>query len=113
MFAPFATERGWHYNARLNVYQKVKGRVFVYVSKLLFGYMVQLYLRGRKNMMICHLEARTSDPANLEKLFEMGEEWLEKYQDGDLNKIQQDMYSIANPDGVWGKDVHLKKYWIS
>ncbi|MFF2531239.1 hypothetical protein ACFVS2_20265 [Brevibacillus sp. NPDC058079] len=113
MFAPCSIEKGWHYNARFNVYQKVNGRVFVYVSKMMFGsYMVQLYLRGSQNMGVCQLEARTSNPAKLEKMFEMGEKWLKDYQEGNLNIIHQDTFSISNPDGVWGRDVHLKKYWI-
>lgn len=112
LFAEAYIEKGWHYNARFNVYQKVSGRVFVYVSKMIGSYMVQLYLRGHANMSLCQLEARTSRSERLETMFEMGEEWLQAYRDGDLQTIHQDFYSISNPDGVWGRDVHLKKYWI-
>lgn len=113
MFAPFAIENGWHYNARLNVYQKVRGNVFVYVSRMLFGsYMVQLYIRGARNMGTCQLEARTNSSKHLELMFEMGEEWLQKYQSGDLEEIHQDHYSICNPTGVWVKDYHMKNYII-
>lgn len=113
MFAQSYTEKGWHYNAKFNVYQKVSGRIFVYVSKMMFGsYMVQLYLRGRDNMSLCQLEARTSRYERLETMFEMGEEWLQEYHSGDLQTIHQNRYSISNPGGVWGREAHLKKYWI-
>lgn len=113
MFAPFAQEKGWHYNARFNVYQKVRGNVFVYVTQMLFGsYMVQLYIRGARNMGTCQLEARTSNSSNLNRMFEMGEEWLGLYQSGDLSQIHQDHFSILNPEGVWRKESHLKKFWI-
>ena len=114
MFAPFAPEKGWHYNATYNLYQKVKGRVFVYVSRQMFGsFTVQLYLRGSINMGHCQLEAETSNNKNLELMFEMGEQWLLNYNHGDLSKIHEDLFSIINPDGVWKKDRHLKKFRIN
>lgn len=113
MFAQFSIEKGWHYNAALNVYQKVNGRVFVYVSKLLFGsYMVQLYLRGYHEMSMCQLEAKTRNSDDLELIFALGENWLLQYHAGDLQMIHQDKYSILNPMGVWKHEAHLQNYWI-
>jgi hypothetical protein len=115
MFAHFALAKGWHYNKNYNIYQKVNGGVFVYVSRLSFGqgYMVQLYLKGHENMQSCQLEAKTSIHPLLDYLFELGEEWLIKYSSGDLALIHRDKYSISNPHGVWGSEKHLEKYWIT
>lgn len=100
----------WHYNKQLDVYQKVNDRVFVYVSRLIGGYMCQLYLRGAMNMGICQLEVRTQ--SNLNKMFKIGERWLTKYHSGDMKLIRTDMYSISNPLGVWGISYNEKLYWI-
>lgn len=106
---------GWHYNEQINVYQRVSGKVFVYVSELMFGYKAQLYERGYRNMMLCLTEIRTKDQGReaLENMFAIGEVWLYHYSDGDLQRISKDFYAIDNPEGVWGEESEEKKlYWI-
>jgi hypothetical protein len=108
-----ATKAGWHYNVSFNTYQKVRGRVFVYVSRLLFGgYMAQLYSRGYREMGSCLLEIRTNSYEKLPQMFTFGEEWLEKYKSGDQQLIEQDTFSVSNPNGAWDITAVEKKYWI-
>jgi hypothetical protein len=114
MFHPIAEQNGWHYAKPFNAYQKVNDRVFVYVTGMMFdAFMVQLYIRGKENMSICQLEARTPKIELLDFMFQLGEEWLKKYSQGDLVLIHKDKYSISNPEGVWGKKADLKEYWIN
>ncbi|WP_280755761.1 hypothetical protein [Paenibacillus sp. LBL] len=104
--------QGWHYNQKFNLYQKVAGRVFVYVSPLLFNqYKVQLYMRGFGEMGVCKLELRANNRDRLEDLYHVGDLWLDKYKSGDLDLIDQDFYSVSNPEGVWEK-TEEKLYWI-
>lgn len=100
---------GWFYSDRYKQFQKVNNKVYVYVSRLMFGWQTQLYFR--RDVSYCTLEVRTSDVSDegLNKMFAMGEEWLDKYGDNTEN-IEEDKYHISNPNGVWrnGK----KEYWI-
>ncbi len=98
---------GWHYNLNLNVFQKTENKCYVYVTRLISGYCVQLYLRGAvKNSNYCLVELRTDNHSkeNLEKMFKYGERWLSFYSDGNEEKILKDQFSTYNPKGVWGSD---------
>jgi hypothetical protein len=103
---------GWFYSEKFNYWQKVEGKVVVYISELIYGYQVQLYYKGKIDF--CELEARTNmkTEKGYKKLFMIGEMWLLNYSDGDSKKIQNDQYHISNPNGVWVKNREEKKYWI-
>jgi len=103
---------GWFYSEKFNYWQKTKGKVVVYVSRLIFGYQAQLYYRGQ--LGFCELEVRTNSKgeAGYLKMFVLAEIWLEKYQDGDSEKISKDIYHISNPNGVWLENHNDKKYLI-
>lgn len=93
---------GWHFTKNYGQYQKCGGRVVVYVEQQLFGsYRANLYLRPLK--MCCELEARVGSYGDPTLLFVLAQHWFEKYQDGDVEKMQQDLYHIENPIGVWGR----------
>jgi len=108
-----ALRYGWHYNERYNLYQKVNGRVFAYVTPLMWGYaQVQLYKRGYSEMGLCLLELRSENTERHEDLFQLGEVWIQKYLSGDERLIANDLYSISNPQGVWRTKTEEKLYWI-
>lgn len=104
--------QGWFYSEKFDYWQKTRDKVVVYVSRLLYGYQVQLYYRGQ--ISFCELEARTSDvdETGYLKMFVLGEIWLDKYSDGDSEKINNDDFHIANPKGVWIENREEKNYWI-
>jgi hypothetical protein len=110
------TPKDWHYNEKLDVYQKVNGRVYVYVSRLLFGYMIQLYFRGSVSENgFCLCEARTENLSKekLDLMFNMGEQWLDSYCNGKEEEINKCEYAVANPNGVWGSEkIDKKLYWL-
>lgn len=103
---------GWFYSERWGIFQRRKNRVFCYVSPIFGGWKLQLYLTGTTGT--CELDVQTSvmslEAAQL--LFDMGNEWLEKYSDGDMKNIHQNRYSISNPDGAWIKGYHNKEWLI-
>ncbi|HMG14964.1 MAG TPA: hypothetical protein VK590_05935 [Saprospiraceae bacterium] len=102
----------WFYSDTFDYWQKTRGKVVVYVSRLMYGYQVQLYYRGK--LSYCELEARTSDQdeTGYLKMFVLGEIWLDKYSDGNSEKIRNDSFHIANPKGFWISNHEEKKYWI-
>ncbi|MFJ7982386.1 hypothetical protein ACIQ1D_19170 [Lysinibacillus xylanilyticus] len=104
------TQDGWFYSPRFHHAQKVNQNVYCYVSNMLYGYVVQLYMRGDTGF--CKLEARSStrDLASLIKMFELGEKWLEKYSSGNTKEIDKDFFSISNSKGAWR--VGSIDYWI-
>jgi hypothetical protein len=90
---------GWFYNS-FHVYQRVNNGVYVYVSRMLGFYTLQLYERGTASM--CTLEARSKDNTN--DLFLLGEEWLLKYGDWDETLLREDQHYIGQPawrDNCW------------
>jgi hypothetical protein len=103
---------GWFYSDKFGYWQKTRGKVVVYVSELIYGFQVQLYYRGQ--ISFCELEARTSDQdeTGYLKMFVLGEIWLDKYNDGNSEKINNDSFHIANPKGVWIENREEKNYWI-
>lgn len=103
---------GWHKNEKLNVYQKAFGSVYAYVTPLTFGaFMAQLYLRGPVSQnSFCLLEVRSNNSS--QKMFDIAEQWLQDYSDGDIERINQDHYAVDNPNGVWRLNVQAKEYWI-
>lgn len=107
-----AIVNGWVCN-NFRAYQKVNGAVYVYVERMAFGmYRTQLYMRGTAS--VCTLEARTtSNTADPTIIFNLAENWLIQYGDGDMKKITSDFYYIDNPDGAWGTNSHLKLYYIN
>jgi hypothetical protein len=112
MFNSIEAPSDWFYSEKFNYWQKTEGRVVAYVSEIIYGYQVQLYHRGQ--ISFCELEARTNNKTQegYKKLFFLAEMWLLIYSDGDFEKINNDNYHIANPNGVWGKNRVEKNYWI-
>jgi len=106
----YSESQGWFYSPKFNHGQKVNKGVYCYVSFMLYGFVVQLYLR--KDTGFCLLEARTSDKneKGLEKMFALGEQWLNKYESGNVEEIGNDFYSISNREGAWR--VGSKEHWI-
>lgn len=106
-----STQEGWFYSPEFNHAQKVNDGVYCYVSHLIFGYNVQLYIRG--NVFMCELEARVDGQTvkGLHTLFQLAEDWLHQYKNGCLDEIRKDIYSVHNPDGVWFDG--NKDYWIT
>lgn len=103
-------QEGWFYSYKFNHAQKVNDGVYCYVTPLLCGFNVQLYLRG--DTSFCKLEARTGSETveGLIKMFELGDQWLDKYSTGDMKEIEQDFFSISNPVGAWREG--SKDNWI-
>jgi hypothetical protein len=97
----------WFWSERFKVYQKVNKEVYVYVSRLLFGWQAQCYLRG--NVTMCTLEARTSDTSDVgfKKMIATGEEWLEKYGEN-VEEMRDDFFHIDGEAWNNGK----KEFWI-
>lgn len=94
-------KEGWFFTSTFKVYQKVNKEVYCYVSRQLGFYTLQLYERGTTSL--CTLEARSK--TNIDALFKMGEEWLNEYQDFDVDKIKESPYYIGNP--------HIREqFWI-
>lgn len=106
-----STQDGWFYSPKFNHAQKVNEGVYCYVSNMLYGFVVQLYMRGDTGY--CQLEARSTsrDIVGALKMFELGEEWLQKYSSGDLKEIEKDFFSISNREGAWREG--SKEYWIN
>lgn len=102
----------WFWSKKFNHWQKRNDKVYCYVTPLLFGYQAQLYITGTASL--CSLEVRTSDQTKegVSKMIAIAEEWLDKYSDGNLEKIHKDKFSIENPEGVWRKDTEKKAWWI-
>lgn len=92
---------GWFYTPTFRVYQKVNQDVYCYVSKYIGFYVLQLYERGTTGY--CTLEARSK--TDIESLFRLGEEWLNKYQQFDLEEVIKEPYHI-------GQINHREKCWI-
>lgn len=86
-------KEGWFFSPNLNVYQKVNDRVYCYISKAFGFYILQLYKRGTAT--ICTLEARCE---NIEKLFNLGEEWLKKYKKYPEEELAKDRFHIDQPN---------------
>jgi hypothetical protein len=101
-------DEGWFWSDNFRHWQKRQGRVYCYVTPMLFHYQVQLYLTGTAFM--CDCEARSND---LKELFDLGESWLEAYEDGDKSRMDQDTYSINNPEGVWHTRTDEKRWYLS
>ncbi|WP_426455466.1 hypothetical protein ACP26L_36240 (plasmid) [Paenibacillus sp. S-38] len=96
----------------LNYYQKVKGKVVVYVERMPYIYRTTLYLKGEVG--VCSLEARIERQYGPQVLFELADSWLEKYHSGDSNLIKMDNYSIDNLQGVWGPcQASSKLYYLN
>lgn len=93
-------KEGWMFN-NFGVYQKVNKDVYVYVSRMMGFYTVQMYERA--TIGLCTLEARSE--TNIEGLFQLGEEWLNKYEKWDADEIMKDPYYIGQMD-------LLQKCWI-
>lgn len=88
----------WFFSDKWNYYQRVQGKVVVYVGRMLFGqYNIQLYLKGGLSDY-CALERRSENP---HELFEVGEEWLNEFEDGDVEKLRTHYYAPFNPEGWW------------
>jgi hypothetical protein len=85
--------KGWFFTPTFHVYQKVNKRVYCYVSKAFGFYILQLYERGTADF--CVLEARSK---NIESLFELGEKWLQQYQDFNEEEIRKDRCFIDQPN---------------
>lgn len=84
---------GWFFTPTFNVYQKVNKEVYCYVSRQLGFYTVQLYQRG--TIGLCTLEARSE--TNIDALFQLGEKWLEDFNEFNIEEIQSCPYYIGNP----------------
>lgn len=93
---------GWFYTPTFGVYQRVNQDVYVYVNRYIGFYILQLYKRGETGL--CTLEVRCEN--NIESLFDLGENWLERYQEWDEAMIQEDPHYIGHKD--WRKNC-----WIS
>lgn len=95
MFYYGSTEvEGWFYTPTFSVYQRVNKDVYVYVSKAIGFYMVQLYERGTASF--CTLEARSEN--NVEALFKLGEEWLIRHKNWDSQAISMDKHYIGQKE---------------
>ena len=82
-------EDGWTYSGEFNHFQKVNNKVYVYVTKQLFGrWVAQMYLRG--DIGLCTLEARVNNGEPM-KLFEIADTWLNKYGDN-IENVEEDIY---------------------
>lgn len=91
---------GWFKNKNFGIYQKVNGQVYAYVNyNLNREFQVSLYQKG--TTLVCELEFRTPNPL---EAFQKGEEWLQKYSDGNLEQIRQDYFSPHNPNSFWAKE---------
>lgn len=104
------TPGGWFYSEKYRHYQKVNKGVYVYITRTLAGWQAQLYFRGE--MGYCELEVRTPDrkAEGFLKMLVIAEDWLEKYADGDREKVRKDRFHVFNPNGVWAD--HEKKEYI-
>lgn len=96
-------EDGWFWSDNFNHYQKVKNKIYVYVTPQLFGrWIVQAYLRGTTGM--CSLEARVEENQEIGKLFVLGNKWLELYGE-DTKDMEEDPYNPFNRNGWLGENV--------
>lgn len=96
-------QNGWTFSLEFHHFQKTKNNIYVYITPQMFGrWVVQGY--PRRTTGICSLEARVHDPMEVEKLFELGEKWLQTYQDS-LEDIPHDPYHPFNRDGWRGEDI--------
>lgn len=98
-------ENGWIFSLEFRHFQKRNGQVYVYVTPQMFGrWIVQAYTTGTKAG--CSLEARIQDPSKVEKLFTLGEKWLEKYENGLKNEeLRKDPYAPNYEHGWKGKNI--------
>lgn len=95
MFIFGLTEKeGWFFTPTFRVYQKVNKDVYVYVSQMIGFYTVQLYERSTTGL--CTLEARSE--THIEGLFQLGEEWLKKYEKWNIDSIRNDHHYIGQMD---------------
>lgn len=103
MFLFGITEKqGWFYTPTFYAYQKVNQDVYVYIIRHFGYYVMQMYQRGTTGL--CTLEVRSKD--NIERLFELGEAWLEKYQNWNEELIVEDLHFIGQRE--WRENC-----WIS
>lgn len=89
-FYGLSEKEGWFFN-RFHVYQRVNNDVYCYVSQQLGFYMVQLYRRATADF--CILEARTD--GDIEKMFDLGMEWLNQFESWDEKAITECPYYIG------------------
>ncbi|PLS19222.1 hypothetical protein CVD28_02090 [Bacillus sp. M6-12] len=102
MFYFGLTEKeGWFFTPTFHVYQRVNHDVYCYISRQLGFYTLQMYERGTTGY--CLLEARSE--ANIEALFELGEDWLGKYEEWNEKALVKNPYFIGQQD--W-----KEKCWI-
>jgi len=94
----YPTPEGWHYNPTFGVFQKCHDKRFVYITRMIGFYMLQIYDRGR-TIGHCGLEAR-SRKRDFDALVKLGEEWLEKYGDGKPYDVKEgELFSLWS--GNW------------
>lgn len=84
---------GWFYTPTFYVYQKVNKGCYCYVSRSFGFYKLQMYERGTASM--CILEVRSKDH---QKLFQLGEEWLNQYNEWDMSVIVKNPHYIGHHD---------------
>lgn len=95
MFHFGVTEKDeWFFTPTFHVYQRVNQDVYCYVSRQIGFYMVQLYERGSTGL--CLLEARSEH--HVEALFELGEEWLNRYEKWNETALSQNPYFIGQTE---------------
>lgn len=100
-------ENGWVFSPTFRHFQKRKDKVYVYVTPQLFGrWTLQLYPTGY--IGICSLEARVEEGENIERLFALGEEWLETYSES-LDGIEENIFNPFHPNGWQGKNINKLK----
>lgn len=98
---------GWVYN-RFHAYQRVNNCVYAYVMPIFSGYQAQLYQRG--NAISCELEARTEGNATI--MFNLAQSWLDQYGNATLADLRTNYFHVSNPTGAWGRNSHIKGYWV-
>lgn len=100
-------ENGWIFSPTFRHFQKRKKNVYVYVTPQLFGrWTLQLYPTGY--IGICSLEARVEEGENIEKLFALGEEWLDTYQNS-LEGIEENIFHPFHANGWQGQNINDRK----
>ena len=98
---------GWTFSPKYRHFQKRKKEVYIYVTPQLFGrWTLQLYPKG--HIGVCSLEARVENGENIEKLFALGEKWLDAYQDS-LDGIEENNFNPFNPLGWQGRNINEVK----
>lgn len=101
MFKNIIAPLGWFYNDTINQWQKTNKELVVCVSKLLNGYQVQLYVRGQLSFSEMEARINGNEFSNCNKIFQLGNEWLEKYSQENFNNNFFELPFIFDPNIKW------------